>query len=703
MSYIISNANAFISTKLTEKGRELLAKGQLTFGYWGIGDSEINYNREAIYDANPTDLIVGKDAKILRPKDEQPNIKYYINTGAENPLVAMTNANIRTMKLVVNNQATPRGFFNGNQISGFTTSTSSDKVKATQIISSLNDVNGGYSINIHTFGAAIGDLLLLKIGVSGYTNSSPVPHLWYKVQSLTGTTVSVDRELPNLTSSGSTTILVYQGGEVYNGFGSGTTTAYWDTGTLSFDSSCDITREDVPVWNQNNIFAETLAGITGTSYENYTRFGSYEYLGLMSQYLEYGSDNATIFSEPIATCDDITGLGIVDPFNKSIAVLHYTNNTISNLYGEFFHIDNINGKTVKLHLPDLMYHRREFVGGTASGTTMGMSFIASGDTKLLGTSDIEYVDLIEDPTYLITRTPKAVGKVYPQLKIVVLENAELIAALSYKSNRNWTLPELSINLTNPSGGTSTGILQKGETMYVTYGLEAGLSGLTTPLPCQTYSRITNTVSTPKDVEFRIVETDLLPYMRKVETAGSGVGFNAYQLKVIYQIVVGTDRPNPNSWRVVDFTSTQITGGAAQSINPKLLETQNALYNNQILTTIKASGSTQYDITQKLNMAPVLSPDVLQFGDERFFYGNLEAYIGATIYKTMFDIRIDAGQFNKTSNPTRSSDNTTNPPAIRVSEVGIYDNNNELVVIGKLSKPIKLVSGQTIMIELSMDF
>lgn len=702
MSYIISSANPFISTKLTEKGRELLAKGQLTFGYWAIGDSEINYDREAIYDANPTDAILNKDAKILRPKDEQPNIKYYINTGAQNPLNPMTNSNIRTMKIVVNNAATQRGFFNGNQTTGYTTNVGTDVVKTYKIISN-NNLSGGTTINIGVTGATVNDLLLVKIGVSGLTNSNPTPHLWYKVQSVVSTVVTVDRQLPNLTYSGSSTVIVYQGGEVYNGFGSGTTTAYWDTGTLSFDSSCDITREDVPVWNQNNIFAETLAGITGSTYENHTRFGSYEYLGLMSQYLEYGSDNASILSGPITTCDDITGLGIIDPFYKSIAVLHYTNNTISNLYGEFFHIDDTNGKTVKIHLPDLMYHRREFSGGTASGTTMGMSFIASGGTKFVGTSDIEYVDLIEDPTYLLTRTPKAVGKVYPQLKIIVIDNPELIAALSYKSNRNWTLPELSINLANPSGGTSTGVLKKDETMYITYGIEGGLSGLTTPLPCQSYSRITNTLSTPKDVEFRIVDTDLLPYMRKVETDGAEVGFNGYNFKVIYQIISGTTRPDPNNWRVIDYTTTLITSGSGQSINPKLLETQNALYNNQIITTIKSSASTQYDITQSLGMAPVLSPDILQFGDERFFYGNLEAYIGATIYKTMFDIRIDSGQFNRTSNPTRSSDNTTNPPAIRVSEVGIYDNNNELVVIGKLSKPIKLVSGQTIMIELSMDF
>jgi hypothetical protein len=57
----------------------------------------------------------------------------------------------------------------------------------------------------------------------------------------------------------------------------------------------------------------------------------------------------------------------------------------------------------------------------------------------------------------------------------------------------------------------------------------------------------------------------------------------------------------------------------------------------------------------------------------------------------------------TTNPTRSKDSTTNPPAIKVSEVGIYDANKNLVCIGKLSKPIPLSPNNTIMLELSIDF
>ena len=102
------------------------------------------------------------------------------------------------------------------------------------------------------------------------------------------------------------------------------------------------------------------------------------------------------------------------------------------------------------------------------------------------------------------------------------------------------------------------------------------------------------------------------------------------------------------------------------------------------------------------MAPNASPSDLQFGDEKFFYGNLETYIGATIYKTTFRIDISADDFKTTGNPTRSNA-SANEANIRVTEVGIYDDAGSLVMIGKLSKPVLLTAGNTITFELSMDF
>ncbi len=690
--------------------------GQLNFTYWGIGDSELNYGREEIVDANQTDASLSGASKIMRPYDKQPNLKSFITTSTGEHLNLLSSSDINVIEAIVNNAATERGFFSGTSFANYETLTGSTYLAYTEYITNTNFTGGTTLAGLTaTSGFSVGDIMLVKLTndtVTGQTvngNTAAIPHLWFKIQSLTSNSVTVDRVLPNISNqvTSSSQIYVYRGGEVYNTIATGNTTAYWDSGTLSFDASSNVTCHDVPVWNMNNVWCENLAGITGLTttnlYEDYTKFGSYQYLGTKNPYLEYlCADSATTVTYD---CNG-PGYSYPDDISKSVSILHYTNNTISSLYGEFLYIDTTNSKMVSIIIPDLMYHRRDF--STASGTTQGMTFISSGDTQYVGSSDIEYIDLIEDVSLIPAGTvPLVVGRVYPQLKVVVIHNDEIVAAISYKSNRNWTLPALAANLVPFTGGTSTGILPVGSTMYLTYSLENDTAtGLTTSLPCQTYSKVTNNSSTAKDVSFRIEAVDLLPYMRKLDFSGyDGIGFNAYRFKVLYQIVSDVnDRPAAGSWKVFDFTNTSITTTTGTTIDPKLLESPtNAGF---VLTSLIESGATSattFSIIQSLSMAANNSPQTLQFGDERFFYGNLTTYIGATIYKTLFDIRINSGQFNLTTNPTRSQDPSTNPPNIKVTEVGIYDKESNLVMIGKLSSPVALETGNTIMLELSMDF
>ena len=711
MSYIINNTNPFVSIKLTEKGREQLALGQLNFSYWGIGDSEINYGREAIVDANPTDVTLSATSKVMRPFDRQPNIKYFITPSNATSQYQTVNAgNMNVVKAIVNNEAAERGFFD-QSATGFTTTINSTLTPYQELVSDTK-FTGSTSFNLTgATSIAVGDYMMIKltndkVGTLTSTDTTkPIPNLWFKVQSIVGTLVTVDRTLPNYSAqTASSQIIFYKSGEVYDTIATGNTTAYWDSGTLSFNSNVNVTCHDVPVWNMNNVWCENMAGMSAnTAYEDYTKFGSYPYLGSKNPYFEYlceSTGTSTNFN-----CNG-PGISYPDDVSKSISIIHYTNNTISNLYGEFLYIDATNSKMVKVNMPNLMYHRSGYA--TNSGTTMGMTFIASGATQLLGTSQIEYIDLVEDPDLISTAntTTMVVGKVFPQLKTIVFHDDEIVAAMSYKSNRNWTLPALAANIQSPSGGTSTGVLQPNETIYLTYSLEnTATTGLTSSLPCQNYIKITNNTSAAKDVVFRMNETDLLPYMRKFESASyDGYGFYANKFKLLYQIVSDTTtRPDSSSWKVFDYTSNAIITTSGQTIDPKLLENQSPLVTGFLLDSLKYSASTNFNLVSLLNMAPNNQPTYLQFGDERFFYGNIETYIGATIYKTIFDIRVNSSQFNATTNPTRSQDPTTNPPDIKITDVGIYDSAQNLVCIGKLSKPVPLTAGNTIMLELSMDF
>lgn len=714
MSYIIKSTSPFVSIKLTESGREKLAKGQLNFSSWAIGDSEINYEREAIVDANQSNPVLSGSSKVFRPFDRQPNFKSFITKSNNEFLTSIDSSNINVIKAVVNNQADTRGFFTGTT-TVFSTLTGSTYVKNNVTVSN-STITGGTVLYISSASTvSVGDFIRLKVtntkvSPTRIENILPLPNLWYKVQSTASTgseiAVTVDRSLPIMsTQTGSSYVFIYKGGEVADSFGYDTTTAYWDSGTLSFDSATRVTCDDVKVWNMNNVWCEGIAGITGLTttnlYESYTKFGSYDYLGTKNPYFEYLCESS---ATTIAFECNGPGYSYPDDVHKSISIIHYTNNTISNLYGEFLYIDPTNNKTFNLTVPDLMYHRSNY--NTASGLTMGMNFVTSGSTYKLGTSEVEYVNLYEDSQWIGNLTPRIVGKVFPQLKMAVIDDDEIVAAMSYKSNRNWTLPALSAYLSPSTGGTLNGVLDINETIYLTYALDNTLAtGLTATLPCQTYVKVTNNSSSTKDISFKIEDTDLLPFMRKVESSSyDGYGFSATKFKLVYQIVSSQNqRPDPSAWKVYDFTNTTLTTTAGQTINPVALENQSPTTNGFVLTKAIHSAATTYDITQSLSMAPNTNSSILQFGDERFFYGNVNTYIGATIYKTLFDIRVNSSLFSKTTNTTRSKDLSTNPPNIKVTEVGIYDSDGNLVVIGKLSNPVALIAGNTIMFELSMDF
>lgn len=718
MSYIINNSGAFVNIKLTDTGRRKLAEGKLNFTAWGIGDSELNYNREEIVDNNQTDAQLSGSSMVLRPMDKQPNITSFISVDGFSPTNPLTTSQITTLKAIVNNKAQERGFFSANtNHTQFVTQMSNEYTVDYGCISNTN-ITGGTTLYLGTgYTYNEGDYVLLKftndtVGTLPISaNTVPVPNLWYKIQSTGSTYVVVDRELPNLNSvSANTCFIIYPGGEVYNAFGQSSTIPYWNSNTLSFDSCCYVSCDDVPVWNMNNVWCENLAGMTGsginnlvlTPNESYEKFGSWSYLGQKYPYFDYSCISALTLNTNVC---DTPGNSFIDTVSKSISIIHYTNNTISNYYGEFLFVDGSNGKNVYVYMPDLMYHRRDYP--TGSGTTMGMNFLASGTTKFIGdtATNIEYIDLIEDPTLIPAgQTPQIVGKVFPQLKVIVIDDDEIVAAISYKSNRNWTLPPLSANLVS-SNNTTPGLLAPQQYMWLTYTFEnTSGSGLTTTLPCQKYTIMGNNTSTAKDVEFKINGVDLLPYMRKIEDPTyDGLGFSASEFKVLYQIVSGDTRPLADAWKVHDFTSTLITNVSGQTIDPLLLENQNPSANNFKLDISTTSADTTFSIINSLSMAPNVSPEILQFGDERFFYGNIDTYIGANVYKTVFKLTISADQFKFTSNPTRSSDPLTNPPVIKVSECGIYDSAGDLVMIAKLSKPIKLTPGNTIMLELSMDF
>ena len=739
MSYINKQSTTLVRVKLTDIGREQLAKGQLTFNSYIVGDSEVDYNYvkgwkefvpnsgaatgEFYFTEADGNIVKNIFSKVLRPKDDNPFFSSFLLNQSNQFIFPLNQqSNIQLIKGLVSNEADDRGFFSGSTVdTGLVLDTNTIKETGTV---DLGNFDGTIDVTTYTKGVltldtpltatSVNDYITFRFSnptlgnVSGDTMTGATVNTTYNITSISGSTIQVDRALPTLSAYSGTIITYYTipGGDNPSDdyYGSSSLTSYWNTGTLSFESSCDICVENIPVWNMSNVWTENQAGLfkdSPTNYQEHNLFGSEQFVG-SKQYLGY--------NQAVTVTQDtrLQPKSYIDTYNKSLCVLHYSNSCISNFYGEQFYIDEDTGKLLNLDIP-VMWHRRNDVG-TASGTTLGMRFVSDTIKKTISTNnDIEYYDLIEYTGMSVTPTlPLAVGKVFPQLKIVVIDNEELIAAMSYKSNRNYTLPDLSAELITPVNGTCTGVVKAGETLYMSYWLEntgtgtTGTTTVTTPiLPNQRYTVIENNTSSDKDIQFRLSNVDELPYMRKREDSGyDGYGFFADTFKVLVQVINKNNqsRPTPENWTVVDFTSTNITGVSGETINPKLLENQNPNTTGFILTGSLYTGGTTFNLGLELDMPTGEYYDKMTFGDERLFFGNLRTYIGATIYKSLFNVTVDGATIASSSNTTFTVGDDR-----YVSEIGILDNSQNLVLVGKLSRPIRLADATTASIELTIDF
>ena len=527
--------------------------------------------------------------------------------------------------------------------------------------------------------------------------------LTYKIQDMdpatgtTGTTftLTLDRALPTFNflpvDTNYARLYVYPSGmtELYDFI---TPAPYWQTDTLNFESPCDVSnRENTPIWNMNIPWTESPAGLFSNQYEDYTKFGSVTYIGT-KEYLGYNQASGQTDTSEVFYYNSFDEKIVLRPKDqKAIAIIHYTNQDIDHIYGEKFSTqpfdpqnptDNIGlARHFKLNMPTLMWHK-------STGTTIGQTFFIDPpgfdlcepfyikSTKNVDMNDpgIRYYHLW-DTNADSNNNLNRIGKVFPDQEIIVIDDEEVVAALSYKSNRNFTLPAPKLSLLTPNicdtGNNSNGLITNPtQRFWVSYLFESQ-TGVTSSLHCNYYSVVegnstvtanTQNVAVRFGGEFGFLGTNEF------------TGYTATSMKIICQMVTGDTRPSPTAWRQIDVTSamtlsngyitqTSLTGTTFQ-IGPDDYNTA-APYQLQNYLDIPLNGQT----------------DVLNFGDEYYYYGNFETDISATIYEMKYLINLNRNQFTNPSNPTWSAG--AKP---YVTEIGLYDNNKDLIVISKLQSP-----------------
>ncbi len=691
MSYISKNTGAFVNARLTRKGRELLSIGQLNFSTFRLGDSEVDYTS-----LGPTYNIALQN--VLKPKDQQPTIKTPIF-----PLTTSSTPDVSIPTLTpvaINNiiQAPEKGFF--NYITGatpieYTAYTNSNYAVQADTFIPITGMSGTNTVDVlkgsdYVTGStepSVGDFMLVKMSNPDLTNNqdkgvveinSPVPYLWYKVQSLSGTVsgdtlqVVLDRNLPNFSTSSSSN----QAFTIF--YPSSMSGATFDSGLYSGGS----------VWNMNNVWTSNMPGIDTSTYEGFEQYGSESFVG-SKEYYGYTSEQQltgdTTNINPF--CDDI----------DSISIIHYSNsescqNQPEQTYGQQFYVDTTISESPILKMPTLMWHRREF-SGSGTGDMIGYNFVATGQTKGVTLNNnltgIRYYDLVDPNTPTVS-----VGRIFPNLQTITIDNQELVAALSYKSNRNWTLPSLGYGLTTDVNG----FFSQTQDVFVTYILSS-TSGYTSGLhnqniSCILYNESPNDPCAPdasrKNIDITF-PTGQLPYM----VTSGGTGWYADTFELLVQRVPSGELPDPAGWRRIDYTSSINGHTPGTKIDPLNLESTTYTITESLYTN---SGTT-FNLDDYINIPEIGETEILQFGDEYFFYGNLDTKGNNTTYRTLFNFTIPPNQYNTSSNPTYLGSGQN----IHISELGVYDSIGNLVAMGKFITPIEKTNVTTIILEVALDF
>ena len=142
--------------------------------------------------------------------------------------------------------------------------------------------------------------------------------------------------------------------------------------------------------------------------------------------------------------------------------------------------------------------------------------------------------------------------------------------------------------------------------------------------------------------------------------------------------MGNARPNSSDWVSIDFTSQL----ASTMVNGYI--TQDGLTGNTfVITQQEYDDAPNYNLNNYIPLTPVgETGQSLNFGDEYYFYGSLETDIQATIYEMKYKINLGQAEFQVPSNPTWTSGNPS-----YVSEIGLYDDKKNLMIISKMQSPV----------------
>jgi hypothetical protein len=738
MSFLNSSNSEYLSARITQKGRNSIAKGDFNINYFQIGDSEFDYNLAFSGLTGQTNHQM-----VLSPVDKECGVKYpYKLDTATNVTYGIPIENSTTE--TVRNVMGPAGFvseynpYDSNNCIGSTIECVTERIN-------ISNINGDNTITV-TSGQIFqnSEFITLVFGefcgldadhpvISGLTNS-----LIYKVIGISDNVLTLDRKTPDL--SGLSGFVQIVGNKCEIEFPIST-----EISPLCSPTPVDPMDQHNPwtlnvVWDEKPIGAdvqgtttdENLSGYTSNIYLSSKEFFGYNSTGQTFQNLTGGT--ITGFSSTNVSTGFKNSFGelieVTPQEQRCIAIIHYSElGDLTNDPERFFKyddyisyktgttsndisiVDDRDGEPIsdteyfEVYIPFINYHRNPTNSDT-NGAVFTMDTVNYYVRPVTGITESRFELLFR---YLLDESGNRVGKVFPTKKVVIFDDQELVAILDYRSNRRYTLGAPKVGFTPASLNEALVSGTTEQTFWVTYVFENGTGSLFNGLPCNYFTKVdvnfdleTCNISNASNLTLRFTG-DTFQHMNYSSTSSNveifKTGFMAKKFKVLIQETTGLTNkyPTMGGWLAIDCTS-RVGGNGTSYINPTGMTS-----NTVVITKSDVNTATPFDLESHLsgfgsnyigdattNDWGVTTP---QFGDEQPFPGSIRLVRATDIEEMNFLVNLPCNQFDQTQNPTYVSGNKY------ITEVSLLNSNKEPLVVAKTSIPIKRLGTQVFAVKL----
>lgn len=669
MSFLDKNNSEYLSARLTQKGRNAIAKGDFKISYFTVGDSEYVYSG-----------FTGSFQSVFTPLDKDSDIKYPLSyeSGSLPYGVPITGSTYE----VISNQMGEAGFISGSVIQSLAVTGNITSLTGTNTLTLTKPTDKSFS-NAEYITLVLGTLDGTTI--TGYSNS-----LTYKIVGISGNTtteiLTLDRPTPDFNSRGLTGNFTVIGNNVKIEF------------PTDNDPSClppiPSPEEQHDPWTLDSVWGKKPIGFTSNDDQPYMFTGSNHIS--TKEFLGYHSNGGQYFTD--ITGSLITGTTYVNVFGEeveipsseqdNIALLHYSEmgDLINDPDRAFKYDDYIGTDSFEVYIPYIDYHRN-------TGTTIGAKFHMGTDDKFVVSNinptkmSILYRDLLDEQGI-------KVGKVFLNNKVIVFDDKEIAATLDIKSNRKYTLPTPKLELTHSTDGSYVLDGTTGQTLYVSYVFSYSTDQKLNGLPCMNYTKISLTQPTTSDVCTPATNPASNVVVRftgstsfdalKPSLSGLKSGFTANEMYVLAQRTTNNALPSPSAWKKIPVSITLngdslISPASVTSLTFTIDNTNYTAASNFILSG--HTGQSYSGVTT-------------QFGDEQPFAGSIKLTRSSRIEEMNFLVNLPSGKFATSQNPTFVSGYQP-----KITEVVLLDSNKTALVIAKTANPVTRVGTQVFSVKL----